>query len=118
MTSTGGNPVAVFYMLVGLVGESNANPGRINDPIINEGMSKVREAMVTKGEAEAMRMTKELTPYIIDQVYSFPRPYGLASTFWWPWLRSYSGEITIGYFDKSWPQYIWYDDGLKKSMGY
>ncbi|MEK7353274.1 MAG: ABC transporter substrate-binding protein [Chloroflexota bacterium] len=118
MTTTGGNPVAVFYMLVGLVGESNANPGRINDPIINEGMSKVRAAMVTKGEAEAMRMTKELTPYIIDQVYSFPRPYGLAATFWWPWLRSYSGEVTIGYFDKSWPQYIRYDDALKKSMGY
>ena len=37
---------------------------------------------------------------------------------WWPWLKNYSGELTIGYYNQNWPQYVWLDLDLKEEMGY
>gem|GEM_PF-6051536 len=45
-------------------------------------------------------------------------PGAAATTFWWPWVKNYSGELTVGYFDATWPQWVWYDQTLKKSKGY
>jgi hypothetical protein len=39
-------------------------------------------------------------------------------SFWWPWVKNYSGEDTIGYNERIWPQYVWYDVSLKTNMGY
>ena len=39
-------------------------------------------------------------------------------SFWWPWLRNYCGEDTIGYGERIWPQYVWYDASCKASLGY
>ena len=38
--------------------------------------------------------------------------------FWWPWLKNYHGETTVGYYNAIWPQYIWLDRDLKEAMGY
>jgi hypothetical protein len=38
---------------------------------------------------------------------------------WWPWLKAYSGELSVGYFSgDSWARYIWVDQALKKSAGH
>jgi hypothetical protein len=37
---------------------------------------------------------------------------------WWPWLKNYSGELSVGYFSgDSWVRYVWVDQAMKKSMG-
>ena len=67
----------------------------------------------------AMKQFKELMKYVLDQAYVVSRPIYPQATFWWPWLRNYSGETQIGYFDTNyWASYIWIDEDLKKSMGY
>ena len=39
-------------------------------------------------------------------------------TFWWPWLRNYSGEDAIGYSQRIWMQYVWIDANCKAILGY
>jgi hypothetical protein len=43
---------------------------------------------------------------------------GSSYSLWWPWLRNYSGEDTIGFSERIWPQYVWYDSSLKSNLGY
>ena len=67
----------------------------------------------------AMNMFREMMKHVLDQAYAITSPLYPLSTFWWPWVKNYSGESMIGYFDQQyWAAYVWYDTDLKKSMGY
>lgn len=116
ITDTSG-PVAAFYFARRLQGEEG-NSSMINDPVINEGVAKVRTAAITDLK-QAMRIYKDLLKnYVLERAYAIPDVIGSVYSFWWPWLKNYSGEWTVGYDDPIWPQYIWYDEAMKKSMGY
>jgi len=112
-------PVSMWYTGISLMGDGPANASMIDDPVINEGMSKIRVALVTKGEAAGMAMYKEMLKYVLDQAFTIPAPSGFGSHFWWPWLKNYSGEFSVGFaFYDSWTPFVWIDQDLKKSMGY
>ncbi len=111
-------PIAIFYngqQISGLTSQNNRSI--VNDPFINEQMVKIRETVITD-QHKAMAMYRELTKYVVDQAYVIPAVTGSYRTLWWPWLKGYSGELKVGYDDNIWPTYIWYDQTLKKSMGY
>ena len=111
-------PIAIFYngqQISGLTSQNNRSI--VNDPFINDQMTKIRETVITD-QHKAMAMYKELTKYVVDQAYVIPAVTGGYRTLWWPWLKGYSGELTVGYDDNIWPTYIWYDQDLKKSMGH
>ncbi len=109
-------PVAVF-----MVGNSFAgkryNLSIIDDPVITESLKKVRSAAITDLR-QAMREYREMTKYALEQAFHVPDVAGPVSLFYWPWVKNYSGEITVGYDDMTWPQWVWIDEKLKKSMGY
>ncbi|OGO22386.1 MAG: hypothetical protein A2Z28_02440 [Chloroflexi bacterium RBG_16_51_9] len=116
ITDTTG-PVAAFYYARRLQGQEG-NHSFINDPYINEAVTRMRRAAIFDLH-EAMRIyKKDIFPYVLEQAYAIPDVIGSTYRFWWPWLKNYSGENTVGYDDPIWPQYIWYDEGLKKSLGY
>ena len=111
-------PIAIFYngqQISGLTSQNNRS--MVNDPYINEEMIKIRETVITD-QHKAMAMYRELTKYVVDQAYVIPAVTGSYRTLWWPWLKGYSGELTVGYDDNIWPTYVWYDQDLKKSMGH
>ena len=55
----------------------------------------------------------------MEQAWMIPYPRTYNYTLWWPWLKNYSGEQMVGYFDVNfWTPYVWIDQNLKKSMGY
>ncbi len=56
--------------------------------------------------------------YVLDQVYAIPAPSSSATVFFWPWVKNYSGELSMGYYTYNYPVFIWYDTALKKQMGY
>jgi hypothetical protein len=38
---------------------------------------------------------------------------------WWPRIKNFSGEVTVGYFQgPNWAKYIRYDKNLKSTMGH
>jgi len=93
------------------------NAAKVNDPYVEEKVAEAQSAAVTDFRG-AMKITKELMKYVLDQAYCIPAPRYPQEVFWWPWLKAYSGELSVGYFaGDSWVRYIWIDEKLKDSMG-
>jgi hypothetical protein len=61
---------------------------------------------------------EKISKYVLDQAYAIPNIQGVTYTLWWPWIKGYSGERSIGYDNTIWQQYVWIDKAMKKSMGY
>jgi peptide/nickel transport system substrate-binding protein len=94
------------------------NASLISDPYIDDQAKKIKETAITDFRP-SMKLTKELLKYVLDQAYCIPTPAYPIYSLWWPWLKNYSGETSVGYAPGySWVEYIWYDQALRKSMGY
>ncbi|MBI2849855.1 MAG: ABC transporter substrate-binding protein [Chloroflexi bacterium] len=119
--SAGGRgPISVFYHMVTMVGTGPAggNGAQITDPVINKASDEMQRLYLTDPKG-AMRIYKDLMKYVLDQAYVVSRPIYPQTTFWWPWLKAYSGEQSVGYFMyETWATWVWIDQDLKKSMGY
>jgi peptide/nickel transport system substrate-binding protein len=112
-------PAATFYLGVAYQGAGqNANLGNLNDPVVNAALVEVRTAALTDIEQAQKIWREKLSKYVLDQAYAIPDVLSYNYTFWWPWLASYSGEFTLSYAQTTWYNYVWYDQALKKSMGY
>ncbi|OGO39305.1 MAG: hypothetical protein A2147_05560 [Chloroflexi bacterium RBG_16_57_8] len=56
--------------------------------------------------------------YVLDQAYVISRPIYPLTNFWWPWVKNYTGEYSVGYIMyETWAQWVWIDGALKTSMG-
>lgn len=112
------SPPATYPEQFQFEGNNPINHSCINDPIANEAAVKSRELAITDFYG-AMNVTREVTKHLLDKAYVIPAPYYPIYSAWWPWLRNYSGEQTVGYFSGPfWAQYIWIDQDMKKSMGH
>lgn len=112
------SPVSTYPEQAQYTGESWLNPSRVKDPYVDKMAADVRAKGVTDFGA-SMDMMKELTKYILAQVYAIPTPRYPNYSMWWPWLKNYNGERLVGYMvADNWAKYIWIDSELKKSMGY
>jgi len=69
--------------------------------------------------AERMRLLKEASIFLIDEVPYIPTDPSPMGTFWWPWIKNYYGERAVS--DKDEIHILstaWIDQALKKSMGF
>jgi peptide/nickel transport system substrate-binding protein len=81
--------------------------------------NKMQEAILAGGQKAADPVHKELMKYVLDQAWAIPTPHSPMYYTWWPWLKNYNGEQSVGYASHyNWTKYVWIDLGLKKSMGY
>jgi peptide/nickel transport system substrate-binding protein len=110
-------PVAVFMVGNTYAGHRYNLSILTDDQVITDYMKKVRTYAYTD-LTQAMKEYREMTKHVLEQAYHVPNVAGPVSLFYWPWIKNYSGEITVGYDDMTWPQYVWIDQNLKKSMGY
>lgn len=117
MTTFTSGPVAVFYASTTLNPASAWNFSKIEDPEVTTLLDKVRLDGVTNLD-QAMKDYRDLTIYLLPKAYVVPNVVGSVYTMWWPWIENYDGEFTVGYDRINWPQFIWLNQGLKKSMGY
>ena len=120
MIVSSGNPI--WYTMPAYSGTSSTNRSHVDDTTINDVLVKARRAMVldpVNGEKKGMNMLQDIMPYIYSQVYEIGGVSGpQGGKFWWPWLKNFSGEANIGYFQGNWYEWVWYDQDLKKSMGH
>ncbi|UCC18002.1 MAG: ABC transporter substrate-binding protein [Dehalococcoidales bacterium] len=94
------------------------NASLINEPYVDEQAKAVKSLAITDFYA-SMELCRPLSIYLIEQAYCIPAPRVPTYTMWWPWLKNYSGETSIGYWGTDhWTQWIWVDQDLKASMGY
>jgi ABC-type transport system substrate-binding protein len=94
------------------------NGSLINEEYVEIKAAKVKETAVTDFET-SMEDCRALILYLLEQAYVIPAPRYPLYTMWWPWLKNYSGENTVGYYPgNSWIEWCWVDTDLKASMGY
>ena len=94
------------------------NASRVNDSTVNAEAEKAQAGAVSDFKG-SMKITKNLMKYLLDQAYCIPTPRYPQASMWWPWLKNYSGETTVGYFaGDSWVRYIWIDLAQKKQLGH
>jgi len=86
------------------------NFGYVNDPFIDSASEEIQKHVIID-MPEANRLFRELTPYIVEQVYYLPLPNVYAYSLWWPWLKNYHGETPIQF-----AKYWWIDRDLKEDM--
>ncbi|MDP6501033.1 MAG: ABC transporter substrate-binding protein [Dehalococcoidales bacterium] len=117
MITSGSGPAFGFYLLWQLTGEGGPNTSMIDDPVVNAAAAEIRRAAITD-TPKAMRLVKELMPYVYSQAWAIGAPESPRFTFWWPWVKNYSGEDHVGKISQNWPMWLWIDQEMKESMGY
>jgi peptide/nickel transport system substrate-binding protein len=119
VSGPGKGPVGSYYVGTSLTGQPGfSNTSFINDAKINETLPKIRTLTISDPK-EGMKLARTMAQHVLDQAYVIGRPSYRTSTFWWPWLKNYSGEYSVGFFD--WPNFatwVWVDQDQKKSMGF
>jgi peptide/nickel transport system substrate-binding protein len=110
-------PPSSWPEVAGYTGITSSNFSRINDAHVNEATNHMLTTAVTDLPA-AMTETRELMKYLLEGAWIIPTPRYPTYTLWWPWLKNYSGENSMGWLAFTWPWWVWVDQNLKKSMGY
>ena len=115
--SMGGLSTAL--QLTNIWGAGWANAGDVTDPYIGQMFDDLQDTLVNEGQNAAMAKHKELMKYALDQAWAIPYPKAPGYTTWWPWLKNYHGEFSLGNWNEgNWATYVWVDGTLKKSLGY
>lgn len=96
-------------------GPTMFNASYVDDPMLNAARDKMK--MAYPDEAKVDRIHRELLPYLLEQAYVISLPAGYNYRFWWPWVKNYSGELSIGYYNTgNFVKYVWIDQELKRSI--
>ena len=114
-----GFDLGTALQLTNFYGDGFANGSGVEDTRVAEAWAAIQHALVYESEAKAFELHKELMSYVLEQVWAIPYPKAPTYTMWWPWLKNYYGENSVGYWNvPKWAQWAWVDQDLKKSMGY
>ena len=109
-------PIGALYRLEYMSGSGQTNGSYVNEPTVPETRAKMQLNALTN-PAEADRIHKEYMKYVLDQAYTIPYTYGYGYHMWWPWVRNFHGEMSVGY-DNSFifTKWIWLDQDLKSKL--
>jgi len=106
---------ANYFRATNYTGKSMWNSSYVDDPVLNKARDEMLAAFPDEAKVDAIH--RELMPYLLEQAYVLVVPRGYTYRFWWPWVKNYSGEGSVGYWNGSgWARYVWIDQNLKQSM--
>ncbi len=69
---------------------------------------------------EQNSLVKEMTLIFLREVPYLPRSLVVTGHYWWPWIKNYYGERSLGDSGQPLPMmgHAWLDQSMKKSMGF
>ncbi len=107
--------IGTYFKSINYTGPGMYNGSYVDDPVLNRARDQMLAAY--PDEAAVDKIHRELLPYILEQAYVLALPASYNYRFWWPWVKNYSGEASVGYYNVlNYTKYIWIDQELKKSM--
>jgi len=90
----------------------------VDDPRVNAAYEEIAANLIVKQE-DADEAMHEIFPYCLEQAWFVEPPSPYLWTLWWPWLKGYGGEYTVGQSNGDiWARWVWMDEDLKVSMGH
>ena len=106
---------ANYFRATNYTGTSMWNSSYVDDPVLNKARDEMLQAFPDEEKVDAIH--RELMPYLLEQAYVVGLPGPYTYRFWWPWVKNYSGEGSVGYWNGSgWARYVWIDQELKNSL--
>jgi peptide/nickel transport system substrate-binding protein len=107
---------AAWQKMVNITGTSQYNMSYVNDPTINDVLAQITP-LVGYEDDKAAELHASLMPYVLEQCYAICKPNPYAYVVWWPWVKNWSGELNLGYYNyPSYLKYRWTDVALKQQM--
>lgn len=107
--------IGAFWKGISWTTPSYANGSYINDPRCAQARQDMLAAFPDENKIDQIH--REFMPYLLDQAYVIQLPAGYSYRFWWPWVRNYNGESSIGHYNVgSFSKYIWIDQEMKKAL--
>ena len=104
------------FLYLHLYPNSYQNASMVDDPKVNAALAEAGKNIIIN-DAEAWRITRELYPYTLEQVWCLETPSPYLWIIWQPWVKGYGGEYTLGRSNPySFSRYIWVDQDLKEEM--
>jgi len=95
-------------------------PGGYNSSVVTDPrMAELYyEAIGTVDETEQRRLCKEMVVYFHEQCFFKVLPTGYTYIYYWPWVKNYNGEISVGAANRTAPVFAqsWIDAALKSEM--
>jgi peptide/nickel transport system substrate-binding protein len=106
----------IWYKMQNFTSSGIYNMSFVNDAYCNEQATKSME-LFGVDDAAVAQMHADLMPYVLEQCWAIPKPNPYTFRCWWPWVKNYHGEISIGYYNTEHIyKYIWQDNALKAKM--
>ncbi len=107
--------IGAFWKGISWTTQSYANGSYINDPRCAQTRQDMLAAFPDENKIDQIH--REFMPYLLDQAYVIQLPAGYSYRFWWPWVRNYNGESSIGHYNVgNFAKYIWIDQEMKKAV--
>jgi len=95
---------------------TGTNCAMVDDPRVNEAYTKASQADSRGDYAEQARLVKEIYPYIMAQAWCIQPPAPYVFNLWWPWVKRYYGEYSLGHYNYQLAaKYVWIDRELKEN---
>jgi len=110
-TSTAG--IGTYQRMINIRGANTYNPSFINDPEVEKAYTEMQK-YVGIDEAKCQQINHDLMPYLLEQAYVIGVPVAYLYRLWWPWVKNYHGEGSIGYYNIGYTKFLWIDQTLKK----
>jgi peptide/nickel transport system substrate-binding protein len=87
----------------------------IDNPTVTEIFRRMDANYFDTPERDRI-MREEFYPAALGEVFQIELPGTYAYNFWQPWVKAYSGEISIGKKNNYYQMYLWLDQDLKEEM--
>jgi len=93
------------------------NYSMYSNPVMDE---LNRKASLELDIDERNRLFSEGLEITMREVASIPLASAPGRVYWWPWVKNYYGEVTVGDdgMFSGLAQFMWIDPDLKEDMGY
>ena len=113
----GPGPAGNLFIAYSFVtGPFGGNFSYIDDPVAREAKNKMM-SLAIPDPAGADAVHKELMKYELPRVVSIPGVCPPGYHMWWPWVKNYHGESSLGYTNyPNFIKYLWIDADMKKTM--
>jgi peptide/nickel transport system substrate-binding protein len=112
-TATAG--IGTYTRMINFRGTSTYNGSYINDSVVEAAYTEMMK-YVGIDEAKCQQINHDLMPYLLEQAYVIPVPAARLWKLWWPWVKNYNGEGSLGYYNVGYAKYFWLDLDTRKEM--
>jgi peptide/nickel transport system substrate-binding protein len=100
-----------------IYGDQSSNGSRVHDKVVESAVKQMITAVSTQGQGAADKIHRELMKYVLDQAWAVPYPKAPGYRLWWPWVKNYHNEFSIGYWNEgNWTKWTWIDQDIKAKM--